>query len=146
MPLTDFFDVIYDRCQSCIANRRPRCYHWSVGDETSIALFQRQLEEQLNIYLSNCGKTYEEIKRATKISYNSNNVNRAGDINNIDFNANGATEQERIQALSYFSSLLTSELRLRKLPLHGTLEERRNRLRGFLKVEQQLELIVQAIS
>jgi hypothetical protein len=59
---------------------------------------------------------------------------------------NGATEQERFQALSYFSSLLTSELRLRKLPLHGTLEERWTRLREFLKVEQQLELIVQAIS
>jgi hypothetical protein len=65
-----------------------------VGDETSITLSQQQLEKQLNIYLSNCGKTYKEIKHATKISYNPNDVNRARNINNMDFNANGTTEQE----------------------------------------------------
>lgn len=40
----------------------------------------------------------------------------------------------------------TSELRLRKLPLIGSIKERRHHLKEFLKVEQKLDIISIAIS
>jgi hypothetical protein len=57
---------------------------------------------------------------------------------NIDYFPIGATEDEMMEARAFFSNLLSSKLRLRKLPMNGNLEERRECLRQHLKVEQQL--------
>jgi hypothetical protein len=38
-----------------------------------------------------------------------------------------------------------SELQLQKLPLYGGLEDRREHLKNLLKVEQKLDIIIQAI-
>jgi hypothetical protein len=48
--------------------------------------------------------------------------------------------------LREISNLVTSELRLRKLSIHGYLEDQQTRLRDALKVELQKELVTQAIS
>jgi hypothetical protein len=51
-----------------------------------------------------------------------------------------------LQALNFFNGLLTSELRLRKKQLHGSMKEQRRRLKECLMIEQRLEMIAQAVS
>jgi hypothetical protein len=99
------------------------CYHWSVGDEQSIAAFQQELEVQLDAYLRSCGVRLDEIKLKTKIIYDPCDVTRESNLYNIDLIPHGPTEVERFQSQSFFSNLLTMELRMRKLPTYGTLEE-----------------------
>jgi hypothetical protein len=122
-----FYDLLFFSftlsCATCKENNRARCYHWSVGDESSIAAFQDQLEEQLDLYLSNCGETYNEIQRKTKIVYDPCDIARENNIYNIDFIPNGGSDEEVLQATMFFSNLLTKELQLRKLTLQGNLEE-----------------------
>lgn len=130
----------------CKEKNKERCYHWSVGDEAALSSFQEQLEKQYANYLRNCGSSYDEVQRRTKIIYDPCDVTREANKYNVDFIPNGASDDNVLQARMFFSNLLTSELSLRKLPVHGTLEERRTRLKDHLKVEQMLKLISQAIS
>jgi len=46
----------------------------------------------------------------------------------------------------FFSKLIISELQLRRLPVYSGFEDRRERLKRLLNVEQQLDIIMQAIS
>jgi hypothetical protein len=117
-----------------------------VGDERSLAQFRQQLERHLNLYLQTNGQHYSDVKRQSKIGYDPNDLCRENNKYNIDFIVNGVDDADRMEALRFFSNLLTMELRLRKLPLYGNLEERRERLRIILKVEQKLDIITQAIS
>jgi hypothetical protein len=64
----------------------------------------------------------------------------------IDYIPNGDDAANLAEAQRFFSNLLTAELRLRHLPLYGSVEERRGRLRNLLVVEQKIEMISQAIS
>jgi hypothetical protein len=96
--------------------------------------------------LRNHGVSYENIKRNTKIIYDPCDITRESNRFNIDFIPSGESEEERLQSLSFFSNLLTTELRLRKLQLYGSLEERQNRLKQYLKLEEKLQMIAQAIS
>jgi hypothetical protein len=57
----------------------------------------------------------------------------------------GASDEETMHATMFFSNLLTKELNLRKLPLHGNLEARQNRLLQKLKVEKLLQMITLAV-
>jgi hypothetical protein len=112
----------------------------------SLEIFRRQLEEHLMLYLNHSGRHYEEVKRASKIVYDPTDITREINCYNIDFIPRGDTDQELRDSQIFFSNLLSSELRLRKLPLFGALEDRRHRLKNLLKVEQQLDIITQAIS
>ncbi len=94
----------------------------------------------------NCGDSFHEVQRKTKIIYDPCDINRENNLDNIEFIPNGATEDETMEARAFFSNLLSSELRLRKLPMHGNFEERRERLKQYLKVEQQLKLISEAVA
>jgi hypothetical protein len=134
------------RCQRCVDNNRLRCYHWSIGDEASLEIFRANLLERLNQYLTVCGCNYEYVKQHSKVIYDPTDLNCTSNRLNIDFIPNGNTEQETSTSLNLFSNFITTELRLRRLSIHGTLEDRRKRLRDFLKVEAQLERIIQAIS
>jgi hypothetical protein len=58
----------------------------------------------------------------------------------------GNNSQESASAAMHFSNLVMAELRLRKLSIHGNLEDRRQRLKLFLVVEVQIERILQSIS
>jgi hypothetical protein len=51
-----------------------------------------------------------------------------------------------MESQAFFSRLLATELRMRKLTLSGSLEDRRMRLKQYLMVEQKLNMIVSAIS
>lgn len=137
--------IPYYSCDSCKEKNRPKCYHWSVGDETSIASFQQQLEEQLDLYLSNCGATFNEVQEKTKIIYDPCKVTRQSNQWNIDYIPDGKTDDEKIMATWCFSNPLTTELMLRRQPLYGSLEDRRFRLKKYLVVEQMLKIISQAI-
>jgi hypothetical protein len=96
--------------------------------------------------LQNSGATYRDIERRTKIIYDPCDMLHENNKDNIDFIPNGSTNDEVMQARLYFNQLLMSELRLRRLPLHGNLEERQGRLRQYLMVEQQLKLISEAVA
>ncbi len=65
---------------------------------------------------------------------------------NIDFVPMGNNEVESAIAVTNFSNLVTKELRLCRISIHGSLEDRRQHLKAFLKVEVQMEHITQAIS
>jgi hypothetical protein len=78
----------------------------------------------LDLYLRNSGATYRDIEQRPKIVYDPCETLRENNKDNIVFMPNGSTDEEVVQAKLYFSQLLMSELRLRRLPLHGNLEER----------------------
>jgi hypothetical protein len=61
-------------------------------------------------------------------------------IDITDYNVSGSTDVEAHEAKIIFSNLLTSELRLQRLPVFGSIEERRARLKELLKLEQRLNL------
>jgi hypothetical protein len=134
------------RCNECKRSNRNHCYHWFVGDEESIAAFQQELEEQLDVYIGIRGVSFDKIRTKTKIIYDPCDLSCETNIYNIDYIPSGETEEQRLQPLSFFSNLLTSELHLRKLHRHGSLEDRRSRLKHFLKVESQIQMVAQAIS
>ena len=78
----------------------------------------------MDLYLQNSGATYRDIEQRTKIIYDPCDTLGENNKDNIDFIPIGSTDEEVVQARLYFSQLLMSELRLRRLPLHGNLEER----------------------
>ena len=102
----------FDRCSFCKQHNKERCYHWSVGDERSLNRFRQQLEEHLNLYLRTNGRHYRDVKRSTKIIYDPNDLSREQNEYNIDFVPNGVDDADRMEALGFFSNLLTTELRL----------------------------------
>jgi hypothetical protein len=71
-------------------------------------------------------------------------VNRFGNKYNIDFDCS-CEENEELDII-FFNTLVNKELRLRRLPLSGNMEERRARLKQHLVMEQKLSLIKEAIS
>ncbi len=133
------------RCECCKNTGRQRCYHWAVGDERSITIFQQQLRELLDVYMRSCGSSYQEIKRASQIVYDPNDLTRSNNELNVEFIPHGETEQEHSASARAFSNLITRELRLRKLSILGSLEDRRRRLREFLKTEVKIDQIMQAV-
>jgi hypothetical protein len=86
------------------------------------------------------------VQGATKIIFDPTDLTRTTNKFNIDYIPNGETEEERVASFRAFSDLVTKELRLHKLSLLGNLEDRRGRLRAFLRVEIQIERIRQAIA
>jgi len=117
-----------------------------VGDEESLEAFRQKLDTHLQRYLDRNGRAYEEVRRESKIKYDPCDVARESNCFNIDFIPTGNTDQELRLSRLQFSNLLSAELRLRQLPLYGTAEDRRDRLKSVLKVEQQLDLIMQALA
>jgi hypothetical protein len=109
-------------------------------------VFQEKLEEHLNRYVRTSGMSFNFVKKRTKVLYDPTDLTRETNVYNIDYIPSGATLDEERANRSFFSNLLVSELQLRKLPLFGGLEDRRERLKALLKVEQQLDIIMQAIS
>ena len=68
--------IFISRCSTCKEKNKERCYHWSVGDEAALSSFQEQLEKQYANYLRNCGSSYDEVQRRTKIIYDPCDVTR----------------------------------------------------------------------
>ncbi len=91
---TSIHYVFIFRCEFCKENDKERCYHWSVGDEHSIDVFRRQLEEHLHLYLDSSGRHYEEVKCCSKIIYNSNDLTGQNNRYNIVYIISGATDAE----------------------------------------------------
>jgi hypothetical protein len=94
----------------CKKKGKERCYHWSLGDENSIATFWQQLEQHLLNYLSSRGMHYEEVKHCSKVIYDLTDLTGQNNRYNIDYIIDGATDAERKDARVFFSNLLTSEL------------------------------------
>jgi hypothetical protein len=93
------------------------------------------LQNLIDVYLQQCGTSYIELKGTSKIIYDPTDVTRTSNEQNIEFIPKGETEEERRTSVSRFNSLVTRELRLRKLSIFSSLEERRRRLMNFLKTE-----------
>jgi hypothetical protein len=138
-----FYLLDENRCDCCKAKQRERCYHWRVGDEDSIAIFQEELEDIMEDYLATCGKSYEEILMCSKVIYNPLEVNRFGNKYNIDFDVHH--EEADDLDIIFFSSLLTEELAIRRLSVSGNIHERRGRLLPYLMMEQRLKGIKESI-
>jgi hypothetical protein len=117
-----------------------------VGVEHSIDVFGRQLEEYLLLYLSARSRHYEEVKRCSRVVYDPSDLTGHNNRYNIDYVISGSMDAETQDAISFFSSLLISKLRLRGLPVIVSIDERWARLKELHRVEQQLDIISKAIS
>jgi hypothetical protein len=115
-----------------------------VGDEDSVRHFQLELETKLQEYEQSCGRNIFDVVRDSEIIYNPTEVNRFGNKYNIDFDCS-CEENEELDII-FFNTLVNKELRLRRLPHSGNLEERRTRLKQHLLIEQKLAIIKEAIS
>jgi hypothetical protein len=63
------------------------------------------------------------VKRNSKILYDPMDESRYNNRYNIDFIPNGNDASNLAEAQHFFSNLLITELRLRRLPLYGNVEE-----------------------
>ncbi len=133
------------RCDFCKENDKERCYHWEAGDEASLEIFRQKLEEHLTLYVSQNGTHYTDIRRKTKIVYDPTDTLRTSNPYNVEYRPQGDTAATLAEAQRFFSNLVTTELRLRRLHLYGNMEERRIRLEKLLIVEQKIDLISQAV-
>jgi len=140
-----FFTVGENRCEWCRRTEKDKCYHWEVGDENTIARFQRDLEAEMAAFLDSCKTTLEEVKSKTKMKYCPSAMDHKVDIYSIDYALDDTESDEGVENLYFFSSLLTDELRLRNLPVQGNLAERRERLKRQLILEERLHLILLAV-
>ncbi len=93
--------------------------------------------------MNHCGPCFEAIKTKTKIIYNPTEVNRFGNMNNIEFDFLSKDNDDA--DIVFFNSLLNEDLLLRNLPTYGNLMERRSRLLPFVKFEHRLTGIQDAI-
>jgi hypothetical protein len=84
------------------------------------------------------------VRRKSKITYNPSKINRFGNKYNIEFNVN--KEENDDLDLIFFNSLVNDDILLRNLPVYCNLSERRNRLLRYLKIEQLLIRIQEAIA
>jgi len=94
-------------------------------------------------YERSCGREVFEVIKQSKICYNPTALNRFGDKYNIEFDH--ACDDVAEMDVIFHNSLVTSELRLRHLLVTGTLEERKQRLKKHIMVEEQLQCIKEAI-
>jgi hypothetical protein len=88
---------------------------------------------------------YSDVRRNTKIVYDPTDELRFSNPYNIEYRPQGDTAAAVAEAQRFFSNLVTTELRLRGLPLYANVEERRKRLEKLLIVEQKIDLIHQAV-
>ena len=128
-----------NRCNRCIQHNKPKCYHWKVCDEDTIPLFQEELRVEMDYYLIHYRTSIAEVSQQTNLVYDPSALNKFVDPKNIEFTPRNATEHIT------FGSLMFAELELRKLPLGGTFEEKRLRLREALINEERISLIQQAL-
>jgi len=77
--------------------------------------------------------------------YDPTDTLRTSNPYNIEYRPQGDTAATLAEAQRFFSNLVTTELRLRRLHLYGNMEERRIRLEKLLIVEQKIDLISQAV-
>jgi hypothetical protein len=75
-----------------------------------------------------------------------NDLTGINNQHNVEYIPSGETDAQLQEAKKNFRNLLASELRLRWQPVFGSIEDRRNRLKTLLKVEQKLEMIIRAIN
>ncbi len=90
-----------------------------------------------------CGNQFETVIKESEIIYNPTEVGRFGNKSNIDFDYSSDENQEL--DIIFFNSLVNKELRLRKLPYTGNLEEHVQRLKTHLLVEQKMGRMKEAI-
>jgi hypothetical protein len=140
-----FFKVDENRCTRCKRNNSEKCFHWAVGDESTIEYFQTLLENEHGEFLRSCGATLNEIKKQSKIKYNPTAIDKEVDVYNIEFAPSGEESNAEIEKLFFFNTLVTEELTLRNMPIDGTLGERRERLRKQLLVEERIILMQLAV-
>jgi hypothetical protein len=108
-----------------------------------VVRFQAELQDMMEDYMNHCGSCFEAIKTKTKIIYNPTEVNRFGNMNNIEFDF--LSEDNDDADIVFFNSLLNEELLLWNLPTYGNLTERQSRLLPFVKFEHRLTGIQDAI-
>jgi hypothetical protein len=73
--------------------------------------------------MNNCRKSFEEVKRASRIIYNPAEVNQFGNKFNIDFCTSDENADD--DDIIFFNTLINEELSLRRLSVHGNLNDRR---------------------
>ncbi len=82
--------------------------------------FQQELEERTRDYFSTHGRHLDTVVKESRIKYNPAAIDC--DKWNIEFDVNNEMNDDT--DLLFFNSLLNDELRLRNIPLHGSLEDR----------------------
>jgi len=128
-----------NRCDRCKAQNNVKCYHWEVCDEDTIPVFQEVLRTELHSYFQQYSRTLTEVTTLTRLVYNPDAQDKYTHAFNIEFVPSSAAEKVT------FGSLLLEELDLCQLPLHGTIEDKRARLKTALQNEERINLIQQAI-
>jgi hypothetical protein len=134
-----------NRCNRCKAKHNAKCYHWEVGDEDTIERFQQIPKEEVKEYFETCGSPLNEVVEKCKMKYQPSAINKESDFYNIEFQINDADDDDAMEKLYAFSSLLTEVLQLRNLAVDGTLGERRERLKTQMMVEERWKLILLAV-
>lgn len=122
------------KCQQCLTNDRPHCYHWEVGDASTL----ERLKDDFTVLARRFPFLQEEggpsaLLDKLSLHLRDSQADKAVDISNIDFEPPSNLEKKR------FSSSLNIDLALLKLSTIGNLELRRARLRSAIEVLLQMK-------
>jgi len=98
----------------------------------------------MNEYFRRVRAMLDDVPKRTKIKFKSNAVDKHTNVYSIGYLSSGNSDDD-MDALLFFSSLLTDEIKVHNMPINGFLEECREALKCQLLVEEMLVLIKQAI-
>jgi hypothetical protein len=124
-----------NRCEECCTANTEQCRHHSVCDTALIERFTEELGDRFTEYLAMHGEEIKVVSEKTELIL-SDEVNASNNPRHINFEP-PVIGPQRVEYVKF----ITTELRLRNLPLGGTLDDRREKLRNSLYMEQKYALI-----
>jgi RecA/RadA recombinase len=124
-----------NRCEECDTANREQCRHHSVCDTALLERFTVELADRFTEYLAMHGAEIKAVSEKTELILN-DEVNASNNPRHIHFDP-PVIGPQRVEYVRF----ITQELRLRNLELHGTLDDRREKLLNSLYMEQKYALI-----
>jgi hypothetical protein len=126
------------RCARCKRRNKSKCYHHTVCSKVNVEAMLEALEEELGRYHEEHGKTYEEVRRASRLQVDHMQVDKEANPLHIDYVIPvNDPEKQRL-----YSQFIARECVLRGIPLHGThFDEWRNALQSCVDVERAISIL-----
>jgi hypothetical protein len=129
------YKVEDNRCNRCKTRQKLKCYHHPVCDSISVPLLLQSLQDELGYYHERHQKTFDEIRKKSKLRTNFLQVDKATDIMHIEY----IVPQNDEDKVREYTQFISRECRIRSLPCHGRLEDWWMALFQSVQMERSIE-------
>jgi hypothetical protein len=112
-----------------------KCYHHPVCDSFSVPFLLQSLQDELGSYHEGHWKTFDEIRKKSKLRTNFLQVDKATNIMHIEY----AIPQNDEDKVREYMQFISREFRIRSIPCCGRLEDWRMALFQSVQMERSIE-------